>query len=62
MSRTNTVNTTTDVPSRETTADGQAPAHRPAWTFLTNHAHVLIAVARNPNMLVHDIEIGRAHV
>ncbi len=43
-----------------TTLDRQAgeTAHespRPPWTFLTNHGHVLVAVARNPNMLVHDI-------
>ncbi|SFF63467.1 helix-turn-helix transcriptional regulator [Blastococcus tunisiensis] len=28
---------------------------RPAWTFLTNHAHVLLAVARNPDALVADV-------
>ena len=36
------------------------PAHGPAsaargWTFLTNHARVLIAVARDPNARVRDI-------
>lgn len=25
------------------------------WTFLTNHAHVLLAVARDPDIRVHDI-------
>ena len=25
------------------------------WTFLTNHAHVLVAVARRPDARVHDI-------
>lgn len=25
------------------------------WTFLTNHAHVLLAVARAPDARVHDI-------
>ena len=30
----------------------------PAWTFLTNHAHVLIAIARDPELRQRDI----AHV
>jgi predicted DNA-binding transcriptional regulator len=25
------------------------------WTFLTNHAHVLLAVARDPNLRLRDI-------
>ena len=28
---------------------------RPAWGFLTNHAHVLLAVAAEPDALVSDI-------
>jgi DNA-binding transcriptional ArsR family regulator len=28
---------------------------RPSWTILTNHGHVLLAVARDPDMLVEDI-------
>ncbi|MBP2217342.1 winged helix-turn-helix domain-containing protein [Arthrobacter sp. CAN_C5] len=32
-----------------------ATFHRPPWTFLTNHGHVLITVASNPDMLVQDI-------
>ena len=27
----------------------------PSWTFLTNHAHVLIAIARDPNLRQRDI-------
>lgn len=27
----------------------------PSWTFLTNHAHVLIAVSRNPELRQRDI-------
>lgn len=27
----------------------------PAWTFLTNHAHVLLCVARDPQMRLRDI-------
>ncbi len=29
--------------------------NRPAWTFLTNHAHVLIAISRNPELRQRDI-------
>ena len=28
---------------------------RPAWTFLTNHAHVLIAVSRNSDLRQREI-------
>jgi hypothetical protein len=28
---------------------------RPAWTFLTNHGHVLLSVARDPDIRVSDI-------
>lgn len=28
---------------------------RPRWTFLTNHARVLLAIARNPQVRVRDI-------
>lgn len=27
----------------------------PSWTFLTNHAHVLIAISRNPDLRQRDI-------
>lgn len=27
----------------------------PAWTFLTNHAHVLIAIDRNPELRQRDV-------
>lgn len=30
-------------------------AHVPSWTFLTNHAHVLIAISRNPEIRQRDI-------
>jgi predicted transcriptional regulator len=31
-----------------------------SWTFLTNHSHVLICLARNPNLRVRDLadEVG----
>lgn len=33
---------------------------RPEWTFLTNHAHVLICLARDPDLLLREIaaEVG----
>jgi DNA-binding transcriptional ArsR family regulator len=34
-----------------TVADGE----RPSWMFLTNHAHVLIAISRNPELRQRDI-------
>lgn len=27
----------------------------PSWTFLTNHAHVLIAISRNPEIRQRDV-------
>lgn len=36
-------------------ADAPGPAARTAWTFLTNHGHVLIYIARNPDARVRDI-------
>lgn len=37
----------------------EAP-RRPAWTFLTNHGHVLLTVARSPDARVVDVaaEVG----
>lgn len=31
------------------------PATRTAWTFLSNHAHVLVAITRQPEARVRDI-------
>jgi DNA-binding IclR family transcriptional regulator len=31
------------------------PAQRPEWTFLTNHAHVLLALARDPQCRLRDV-------
>lgn len=39
----------------ETVRRHEGPLKRPPWTFFTNHGHILITVARNPNMLVQDI-------
>ncbi|PWW22249.1 MarR family protein [Geodermatophilus normandii] len=32
-----------------------ADEQRPSWTFLTNHGHVLLAVAADPDVRVADI-------
>ena len=29
--------------------------NRPHWTFLTNHAHVLLCIAKNPEVRLRDI-------
>lgn len=34
---------------------GKAGGARTKWTFLTNHAHVLIALARDPDARVRDL-------
>ena len=41
-------------------ADGPAGAARGAWTFLTNHASVLLCIARDPTMRLRDVasEVG----
>lgn len=35
--------------------DDVSPGPRTRWTFLTNHARVLAAIARNPGIRVRDI-------
>lgn len=37
-----------------TTAEPPAPGAR-GWTFLTNHAHVLLAIAREPTARLRDV-------
>ncbi|RAX49099.1 transcriptional regulator [Arthrobacter sp. AQ5-05] len=46
---------TTKTPATETTPYPISPPPRPAWTFLTNHSHVLLAVNANPRVLVNEI-------
>ena len=36
-------------------ADNQGPAGKGKWTFLTNHAHVLICIAQDPSSRVRDL-------
>lgn len=33
----------------------EAEQHQRSWTFLTNHAHVLLAIARTPDLRVRDL-------
>lgn len=33
-------------------------ADRPTWTFLTNHAHVLVCIADDPDARLRDIAAG----
>lgn len=39
---------------------GQSGQHKSTWTFLTNHAHVLICLADSSSMRIRDIarEVG----
>ncbi|MFM7244102.1 MAG: helix-turn-helix transcriptional regulator [Planctomycetaceae bacterium] len=32
-----------------------APAREPRWTFLTNHAHVMILLAKNPEIVLREV-------
>ncbi|HEX4811875.1 MAG TPA: winged helix-turn-helix domain-containing protein [Nonomuraea sp.] len=45
-----------DFPRAEETAGAKGPAGRePTWTFLTNHARVLVILAGNPRARIRDI-------
>lgn len=55
MPRTSSTNTTPRIPVAATTTSPTSPTSRPAWTFLTNHSHVLLAVNANPRALVNEI-------
>lgn len=34
-----------------------APATRPAWSFLTNHSHLLVCLSREPMMTVRNLSL-----
>ncbi|SDN84099.1 MarR family protein [Geodermatophilus sp. DSM 45219] len=38
-----------------TSAEEEGARRRPSWTFLTNHGHVLLAVAADPDARVEEI-------
>ena len=46
-------------PRRSTVGEPGAQAAKPGWTFLTNHAHVLLCIANEPDIRGRDIA---AHV
>lgn len=48
--------TTSAAPSPEMLRDSREPGS--GWTFLTNHAHVLICLARDPSMRLRDLSVA----
>jgi len=40
---------------RDGDARSKAPAREAEWTFLTNHGHVLLALARDPHCRLRDV-------
>jgi DNA-binding MarR family transcriptional regulator len=38
-------------------APGATPARESDWTFLTNHAHVLLSLARDPHCRLRDVAV-----
>ena len=38
-----------------TTDHDDSAGHRPTWTFFTNHAHVLICIARQPDIRLSEV-------
>jgi DNA-binding IscR family transcriptional regulator len=45
------------VPARQSPIVPVEPVESPAWTFLTNHAHVLLCVAGEPDTRVRDLAV-----
>jgi DNA-binding MarR family transcriptional regulator len=39
---------------RKAAGAAHSPAERPTWTFLSNHAHVLLLLAKEPEILLRD--------
>lgn len=35
--------------------DADGPTERPRWTFLTNHGHVMVCIAQNPDVRLSEI-------
>jgi Mn-dependent DtxR family transcriptional regulator len=40
---------------KQPTRGSSAAPSPPAWTFLTNHAHVLVCIAEDPNARIRDV-------
>lgn len=52
----NTPNDTLDEPGLAPLGDEGQPAQAPSrWTFLTNHTHILLCLARDPELRIRDI-------
>jgi len=43
------------VPATDTASADYVASAKPAWTFLTNHAHVLLCVAQRPGIRVREV-------
>lgn len=41
--------------TRRNTRDVSHPVKEPGWTFLSNHAHVLVCLARDPEARLRDV-------
>jgi DNA-binding IclR family transcriptional regulator len=39
------------------TSKPSEPAPRPGWTFLSNHAHVLLLIAKEPDIRLRDVAV-----
>jgi predicted transcriptional regulator len=52
---TNVARRANSVKNPKTAVAGPKEATPPSWTFLTNYAHVLLCLAREPEMLMRDV-------
>ena len=52
---TNVARRATSVKTAKSAVADQKEAGPPSWTFLTNYAHVLLCLAREPEMLMRDV-------
>lgn len=46
-----------DAASADTVAASKVPTASNRWTFFTNHAHVLIALHANPNLVLREVAV-----
>jgi len=46
------------VPGASHLRSSQRESHAPTWTFLSNHSHVLICLARDPEIRTRDIAVA----
>ena len=43
------------LPTTDKGPTGSTASAKPAWTFLTNHAHILLCVAKQPGMRMREV-------